>query len=52
VNKTENERQPNAKPDATADYESNNKIRHRVASDYDTNAILALLFRSDQPTRM
>jgi hypothetical protein len=33
VNQTDNEHQPNAKPDGTADYEANNKIRHRATSE-------------------
>src|SRR5262249_20748484 len=45
ANKTHSERQPNAKPNETADYESNHNIRHRAASHYEANAILALLFR-------
>jgi hypothetical protein len=45
VAKTDSEHQPNADSNDTADSDSNHKIRHRAASHYEANAILALLFR-------
>jgi len=46
VNEADNQRQPNANPDGTADYESESKIRHRAAFEIASagNAMRTFLF--------
>jgi hypothetical protein len=46
ASKTDSEHQSNAKPNGTADYETNHNIQRRASrSPREANAILALLFR-------